>query len=105
MIETEERPVRYSFKEAFEALEEGKRIATEAMTWTGTFIFKQVPSEISIDIIPKMQSLPQFVKDEFIRRGRSITYNDQYCVVYPGNTINGWRFSHKDEEGEWCILD
>ena len=48
-------------------------VSRQAITkWeNGTFIFKQIPSTISKDIVPKMQSLPQAVKDEFDMRKKS----------------------------------
>lgn len=71
------------------------------------FIFQQVPSIIPIDVVPKMQSLPQSVKDEFVRRqGATISYKNQLAMVYPDNTIYGWVASPSDVlEQDWCILD
>ena len=55
-----------------QALNEGKRCVRGSEYHLGVFIFKQVPSMIDPAIIPKMQSLPQLVKDEFIRRKMDI---------------------------------
>ena len=95
-----------TFGQAIEALHEGKRVAREGWNGKGMFIFKQVPAEIAADIIPKMQSLPQTVKDEFSKRGGSIRYKNQLAMVYPDNTIYGWVASPSDVlENDWCILD
>lgn len=94
-----------NFGKAIQALKEGKRVAREDW-WTGMFVFMQVPSEISEDIIPKMQSLPQAVKDEFARRGGSINYSNQMALVKPDNSINGWSPSSSDTlANDWAILD
>jgi hypothetical protein len=95
-----------SFGQAIEALQNGKRVAREGWNGKGLFVFRQVPSEIGFDIIPKMQSLPQSVKDEFAKRGGAITYQNQLAMVYPNNAIYGWVASPSDVlENDWCILD
>jgi len=47
-----------SFGVAVFALEQGRRVQREGWNGSGLFIFKQVPAEIDMTIIPKMQSLP-----------------------------------------------
>lgn len=95
-----------NFGQAIEALKEGKRVARQGWNGKGMFIFQQVQSEINEDIVPKMQSLPQAVKDEFAKRGGGIRYKNQLAMVYPDNTIYGWVASPSDVlENDWCILD
>ena len=95
-----------NFGQAIEALKEGKRVARQGWNGKGMFIFQQVPSEINEEIVPKMQSLPQTVKDEFAKRGGSIRYKNQLAMVYPDNTVYGWVASPSDVlENDWCILD
>lgn len=95
-----------TFGQAIEALHQGKRVARSGWNGKGLFIFMQIPSEISEDVIPKMQSVPQFVKDEFARRGGNIRYKNQLAMVYPDNTVYGWVASPSDVlESDWCILD
>lgn len=95
-----------NFGQAIEALKQGKRVAREGWNGKGLFVFMQVPAEIGEEIIPKMQSLPQSVKDEFARRGGSIYYSNQMALVNPNNTINGWAPSSSDTLAEdWTILD
>lgn len=94
------------FGEAIEALKQGKRVARTGWNGKGLFIFMQVPSEIDAKIVPGMQSLPQSVKDEFVKRGGNIRYKNQIAMVYPDNTIYGWVASPSDVlEEDWCILD
>ncbi len=97
-----------NFGQAVEALKQGKRVSRQQ--WENEdgifFIFEQVPSEIGLEIIPKMQSLPQSVKDEFVKRGESIRYCNQLAMVDPDNTITGWDAGASDILAEdWCILD
>lgn len=95
-----------NFGQAIEALKQGKRVARQGWNGKGMFIFEQVPSEIDEEIVPKMQSLPQAVKDEFALRGGSIKYKNQLAMVYPDNTVYGWVASPSDVlENDWCILD
>ena len=94
------------FGDAIEALKEGKRVSRQGWNGKGMFIFQQVASEVKAEIIPKMTSLPQLVKDEFVRRGGNIQYKNQLAMVYPDNTIYGWVASPSDcLENDWCILD
>jgi len=98
------------FSEALEALKAGKRVTCEG--WDG-FVFMQVPSVINREIVPKMQSLPQSVKDEFDRRFNdpaqqidSIYYSNQFAIVHPSNMIVGWSPSSSDILAEdWIVLD
>jgi hypothetical protein len=96
-----------NFGQAIEALKQGKRVTRENWNGKGMFIFMQVPSEISEEIIPKMQSLQKSVKDEFAKRDiGGIRYKNQLVIVYPDNTIFGWVASPSDVlEEDWIILD
>jgi hypothetical protein len=95
-----------NFGQAIEALKQGKRVSRQGWNGRGLFVFMQVPSEIESDIIAKMQSLPESVKNEFARRGGAITYQNQMAVVYPNNSIHGWTPSPFDALAEdWVILD
>jgi hypothetical protein len=108
-----------NFGKAVEALNEGKRITRKGWADKGLFVFKQIPSVIGEGIVPNMQSLPQSVKDEFIRRFEckyastsdksytgSIRYDNQLALVYPDNLIVGWSPSVTDALAvDWLILD
>ena len=98
--------MKLNFGQAIEALKQGKRVAREGWNGKGLFIFMQIPAEINEEIIPKMQSLPQSVKDEFAKRGGSIKYKNQLAMVYPDNAIYGWVASPSGVlEEDWTILD
>lgn len=102
-----------NFGQAIEALKEGKRVVRQGWNGKGLFVFMQVPATITKEIVPKMQSLPQFVKDEFQRRFDdpsaqidAIYYSNQMAIVNPSNVINGWIPSSSDTLAiDWCILD
>jgi hypothetical protein len=42
------------FGEAIEALRQGKRVTRLNCMWSGLFVFMQIPSTISKEIVPKM---------------------------------------------------
>lgn len=102
-----------NFGQAIEALKEGKRVAREGWNGKGMFAFMQVPSIIHKEIVPKMQSLPQPVKDEFERRFSdpaaqidAIYYQNSFCLVTVSNVITGWAPSVSDTLAEdWVVLD
>ncbi len=105
-----------NFGQALEAVKQGKLIAREGWNGKGLFVFMQIPSTIPMEVVPKMQSLPQEVKDEFKRRSEeravgekihldNIYYSNQFCIVNPNNNINGWIASSSDiSSSDWCIL-
>lgn len=102
-----------TFGQAIQALKDGKRVNRDGWNGKGLFVFMQVPSQISKDIVPKMQSLPQSVKDEFQKRFDTpahqidaIYYDNQLALVNPSNLITGWSPSTSDAlANDWCILD
>ena len=67
----------------------------------------QIPATIEIATVPNMQSLPQSVKDEFIRRKLpNINYKNQMAIALPDNTICGWAPSVSDTlADDWTVLD
>lgn len=94
------------FGKAIESLKKGKRISREGWNGKGLFVFKQVPANVGIQYVPNMQSLPQDVKDEFVKRGENLNYSNQMCIVKHDNTIDSWVPSSSDVFAEdWCILD
>jgi hypothetical protein len=105
--------VLVNFGKAIEALKQGKRVQRVGWNGKGLFVFMQVPSTVPIDIVPKMTSLPQSVKDEFEKRNflsdmprTHIKYSNQLAIVNPDNSINGWTPSGSDALAEdWIILD
>ena len=96
-----------NFGEAVAALKDGKMIQREGWNGKGLFVFMQVPAIISIDTVPKMQSLPQSVKDEFVSRTMAtISYENQMAIVNQSNQINGWVPSSSDTLAEdWVIVE
>ena len=107
-MKTKQELVNYG--EANEALKQGKRIQKLG---SKDFIFMQVPATINRVIVPKMQSLPQTVKDEFEKRFNddkqqlhSIYYQNQLALVGSSNIITGWSPSTSDALSEdWVVLD
>ena len=96
------------FTDVLRALEQG-RLVTRACwaDWPGKgdFVFRQVPSTVPPEIIPKMSSLPPDVKLHLIRRGKPIHYNNQFAMVN-GNNITGWTPSISDVVGgDWYIYE
>lgn len=74
----------------------------------GTFIFRQAPATINSEIVPKMQSVPQPVKD--ILNGRfedtrlnNIYYSNQLVIVNSSKLIQSYAPTAEDLFAEdWC---
>jgi len=110
---------RGSFGEAIRALKDGKMVARSGWNGKGMFVFMQVPASIGMNIVPNMQSLPQDVKDEFMRRAKQvdennepyvdsqyIKYQNQLAMVYPDNNVYGWLASPSDVlSNDWGIYE
>ncbi|QNR22974.1 Thoeris anti-defense Tad2 family protein [Croceimicrobium hydrocarbonivorans] len=86
-----------SFGDAINALEQGKMARRKSWADSGKFVFRQVPSIIKKEIVPKMQSLPESVKKEFQKRFDfsnnqidAIYYQDQFALVNSSNLITSW---------------
>lgn len=95
-----------NFGQAIEALKEGKKVAREGWNGKGMFVFKQISSNVGIQYVPNMQSLPQSVKDEFVKRGENLSYLNQMCIVKSDNTIDSWVASSSDTFAEdWQIVE
>jgi hypothetical protein len=99
------------FSQAIEALRSGKMVKRGVHN-KNTFIFMQVPSEISKDIVPRMTSLPPSVKNEFERRFSdeklqvsAIYYDNQFAIVNSRHQIPGWSPSPEDALAtDWEML-
>jgi hypothetical protein len=95
-----------TFGHAIEALKLGKRIARKGWNGKGMFVFKQVPSPIPSHIVPVMTSLPQSVKDEFVRREQGPNYVNQMAIVKPDGSVDSWVASSSDTfADDWQLLD
>lgn len=102
-----------NFGKALEALNQGKMVTRSGWNGKGLFVFKQVPATINKEIVPKMQSLPQAVKDEFEKRFNdsnqqidAIYYDNQLALVNPSNLITGWAPSVSDALAEdWQLFE
>lgn len=67
------------------------------------FIFCQIPADIKADIIPKMMSLPDIVK-ETIKDYNEIQYKNQICIFNKG-IITYWTPSGNDIfANDWTII-
>ena len=95
-----------NFGKAIEALKEGKLVAREGWNGKGMFIMKQIPAEIGLDIIPRMQSVQQSAKDVLINRGTTLKYENQMLIIKLDGTADSWVASSSDIFAEdWIILN
>jgi len=95
-----------SFGEAIEALKNGQLISRNGWNGKGMFIVKQIPALIGLDIIPKMQSLPQSAKDKLIASNQPINYTNQMLIVNAEGRADSWVPSSSDVFAEdWIIVE
>ena len=95
-----------NFGQAIEALKEGKMVSRSGWNGKGMFVVKQIPAVIGTDIIPKMQSLPQSVKDRLMERNQSIAYTNQMLIVNADGKADSWVPSSSDVFAEdWDITE
>lgn len=96
-----------SFGDAICLLKAGFAVRRKGWNGNGLFIVKQVPSHITGDIIPKMQSLPQSAKDILMsRKNPHIDYTNQMLIVNPDGRADSWVPSASDVFAEdWVVVD
>ena len=95
-----------NFGKAIEALKEGKLVARDGWNGKGMFVMKQIPAEIGLDIIPRMQSVQQSAKDILINRGTTLKYENQMLIIKLDGTADSWVASSSDIFAEdWTILN
>ena len=93
-----------TFGQAVEAMNQGKMLTRDGWNGQGRFVFQQVPSEVPADIIPRMTSLPELVKQEVAGRSEPLRYCNQMAICHPDNTIDGWVASVSDSlADDWRI--
>ena len=97
-------PDNYDFGTAIKLLKAGG--AVHRAGWKDTFVIKQVPSHITADIIPNMQSLPQIAKDSLMARDNPhIDYTNQMLIIYPDGRADSWVPSSSDVFAEdWELV-
>ena len=93
-----------SFGQAITALKEGKKVSRVGWNGKGMFIFKQIPANIGLDIIPKMQSVPDSVKETMLKTQTNLNYRNQCVLVDAEGNVDNWSPSISDCFAEdWLI--
>lgn len=96
----------FDFGTAIKFLEAGGAIRRSGWNGKGLFVVKQVPSHITDDIIPKMQSLPQIAKDILMKRENPhIDYTNQMLIINQDGRADSWVPSSSDIfANDWEIV-
>ena len=95
-----------NFGQAIEALKEGKLVTREGWNGKGLFVMKQIPAEIGLEIIPKMQSVQESAKKVLVSRGTTLKYENQMLIIKPNGTVDSWVPSSSDVFAEeWTIVE
>lgn len=97
---------QFDFGTAIKFLEAGGAICRSGWNGKGLFVVKQVPSHITGDIIPKMQSLPQSAKDILMsRENPHIDYTNQMLIINTDGRADSWVPSSSDVFAEdWEVV-
>ena len=86
-----------NFGGAIVLLKNGFAVRRKGWNGKGSFIVKQVPSHITGDIIPNMQSLPQSAKSILMsRENPHIDYVNQMLIINPKGRADSWIPSSSD---------
>lgn len=96
-----------NFGGAIDLLKAGLAVRRKGWNGKGLFIVKQVPSHITGDIIPKMQSLPQIAKDILMKReNHHIDYTNQMLIINPDGRADSWVPSSSDVfADDWEVVN
>ena len=95
-----------NFGEVIKALKTGLAVRRKGWNGKGLFIVKQVPSHITGEIIPNMQSLPQSAKIILMNRENPhIDYTNQMLIINPDGRADSWVPSSSDVFAEdWEVV-
>ena len=87
----------FDFRTAIKFLEAGGAIRRSGWNGKGLFVVKQVPSHITGDIIPNMQSLPQSAKNLLMSCDNPhIDYKNQMLIINQDGRADSWVPSSSD---------
>ena len=95
-----------NFGGAIDLLKAGLAVRRKGWNGKGLFIVKQVPSHVTGEIIPNMQSLPQSAKDILMsRENPHIDYTNQMLIINPDGRADPWVPSVSDVFAEdWEVV-
>ncbi len=79
-----------NFEQVLPDFRQNGNIITRRYWGPGFFVFRQIPNEIGLDVIPKMQSVPDEAKNEMIKRDQSLSYEYQAVIVDPHGCVDSW---------------
>jgi hypothetical protein len=97
---------KFTLGGALELLEQGYAVSRDGWNGKNIFVVKQIPSVISTDIIPKLQSLPQSAKDILLKRGLPISYTNQMLIINRDGRADSWVPSSSDVFAQdWFIYN
>lgn len=101
-----EKAYPVNFGGAIDLLKAGLAVRRKGWNGKGLFIVKQVPSHITGDIIPNMQSLPQSAKIILMNRENPhIDYTNQMLIINPDGRADSWVPSVSDVFAEdWEVV-
>jgi len=93
-----------TYGKAIEHLRAGGIAHREGWAQSGLYVFKQVPSKVPAEIVPKMSSLPDAVKARMTENNTSPNYQNQMAIVKPDGSIDSWVASSSDTFAQDWIL-
>lgn len=95
-----------TFGAAIRAMMDGLPVTRSGWNGKGLFVFRQVPSLVPSGVVPRMTSLPERVREVLVSRGFALRYKDQFCLVSPDSTLQGWAPSAPDVlADDWDVFD
>lgn len=95
-----------NFGGAIDLLKAGLAVRRKGWNGKGLFVAKQVPSHITREIIPNMQSLPQSAKNILMsRENPHIDYTNQMLIINPDGRADSWVPSVSDVfANDWEVV-
>lgn len=87
----------FDFGTAIKFLKAGGAVCRADWRKDEKFVVKQVPAQITEDVIPNMQSLPQIAKDILMsRKEPHIDYTNQMLIIHSDGRADSWLPSAED---------
>lgn len=94
-----------TFEEILPCLKRGDVVTRDAF-YDGLVVFMQVPATISPDMVPKMTSLPEAMKQLLQESESGISYHDQFIMFDLGDcTCTYYPFDGEDFTAtDWTVV-
>lgn len=104
-MEKNNQTAYFDIATAIDNLNKGMAVARKEMVEKGQFIYKQIPQKVPIEVMPKMTSVPDRVKQIMAERQQTLNFVDGNFMIVDelGNTSYYLPTGQDLVAKDWCL--